>query len=128
MNDANDNCFECGSIVELHRHHIIPRSLGGKKTIRLCGKCHGLIHGLNFTNHSILIKKSLEKLKRDGIKLGRPKGISMKREQICDNLLEKHPDIHLCLLDNISIRKIAKHTGKGISTVQRVKKAYDEKN
>lgn len=112
-----NECFECGSIVELQEHHIIPRSLGGTKTITLCGKCHGKIHGLDFTNHGLLIKKSLDKLKKKGVILGRPSGSTVPPQDI----LKKHPDIHLCLLDNMSIRKIAKHTGKGASTVQRIK-------
>lgn len=32
-------CFECNnSIVELH--HVVPKSLGGKKTVPLCESCH----------------------------------------------------------------------------------------
>ena len=36
-------CFECGSEAQQY-HHVIPRSLGGTKTIPLCERCHGLVH------------------------------------------------------------------------------------
>ena len=39
------------SINDLHKHHVVPRSLGGKKTIKICSVCHGKIHNLDFTNH-----------------------------------------------------------------------------
>ena len=123
MNDTN-KCFECGSLTEIQEHHIIPRSLGGKKTVKLCGECHGKIQSVNFSNHGLLIRKALAKLKSNGVKLGRPEG---RIENL--KILRKHSDIHLCLLDNMSIRNIAKHTNKGVSTVQRVKKILEnEKN
>lgn len=37
-------CFECGEVRGLHNHHVVPRSLGGTKTIPLCERCHGLVH------------------------------------------------------------------------------------
>ncbi len=46
-----DKCFECGeSGVEIHFHHIVPETMGGKKTIPLCVKCHGLVHDRNFVH------------------------------------------------------------------------------
>lgn len=38
------NCFECGEHAR-YRHHVVPKSLGGKKTIPLCDKCHAAAHG-----------------------------------------------------------------------------------
>lgn len=114
-------CFECGSVENLHNHHVVPRSLGGIKTVPLCNYCHGKIHGIDFSNHGILIKKALDKKKKNGEKLGRPLG-KAEREEI----LAKYPDIQLMLLDKMSIRKIAKLSGHGGSTVQRVKKLMAE--
>ena len=37
-------CFECGAPAD-HQHHVVPRSLGGTKTISLCHGCHGKAHG-----------------------------------------------------------------------------------
>ena len=45
-------CFECGKPAECE-HHVVPKSLGGIKTVPLCLKCHGIIHN-----------KDLVKLKR----------------------------------------------------------------
>ena len=39
------SCFECGTAGEIHAHHVVPRSKGGTRTIDLCGRCHGLVHG-----------------------------------------------------------------------------------
>lgn len=41
---SNKECFECGKPAT-EDHHVIPQSLGGKKTIPLCGGCHALVHG-----------------------------------------------------------------------------------
>jgi hypothetical protein len=37
-------CFECGLPAECE-HHVVPRSIGGTKTVALCEVCHGKIHG-----------------------------------------------------------------------------------
>lgn len=71
MIDSN-KCYECDSSENIHNHHVIPRIRGGKKTIPLCEKCHGKVHGLNFINHKKLVKEGLEKAKLRGIKLGTP--------------------------------------------------------
>jgi hypothetical protein len=112
-------CFECGKFDNLHEHHVVPRVLGGRKTIKLCAICHGKIHNLDFSNHGNLIKIGLSKSKKT---FGRPKGSSYK----LNDILEMHNDICLCLLKKMSIRKTAKHTGKSVSTVQRVKKILDK--
>lgn len=36
-------CFECGTQAE-YKHHVVPQSRGGTKTIPLCGSCHGKAH------------------------------------------------------------------------------------
>jgi len=43
-------CLECGAKAT-EKHHIIPRSLGGKMTIDLCSECHCKVHG--FTGNRI---------------------------------------------------------------------------
>ncbi|MBQ5613432.1 MAG: hypothetical protein IIU82_00250, partial [Tidjanibacter sp.] len=39
-------CFECGAPAT-ERHHIVPASLGGTKTVPLCGICHAKIHDVD---------------------------------------------------------------------------------
>jgi len=63
------------------------------------------------------IKSGLAEARRKGIRLGRPKGTTMPR----DVLLHKHKDILRQLRAGQSVRNTAKITGKGVSTVQRVK-------
>jgi DNA invertase Pin-like site-specific DNA recombinase len=70
---------------------------------------------------SNLIKNGLIKAKERGMTLGRPIGTTQSNTE----LLEKHGDIIACLRDGYSIRSIARMTNKGGSTVQRVKKIYE---
>lgn len=121
IKDECHKCYECGDTDNLQNHHIIPRVIGGNKTIKLCGNCHGKIHGLDFTDHSILIKKGLEDAKKRGVRLGRPTG-TLRRSVF----LKHHLDIKECLEKGMSVRKTAKYTNKGASTVQRVKKALEK--
>jgi hypothetical protein len=54
-----EKCFECGEVAT-ERHHVIPRSKGGTKTVALCSKCHGLVHGIKRLNISELTKAALD--------------------------------------------------------------------
>lgn len=63
------------------------------------------------------IKSGLEEAKKKGRKLGRPKGSKMAE----GDFLSKHQDIKRRLKEGHSVRNTAKITGKGASTVQRVK-------
>lgn len=65
------------------------------------------------------IKSGLAEAKRKGVRLGRPRGTILDREIF----LQKHKDIVRLLRAMHSIRNAAKISGKGISTVQRVKAA-----
>lgn len=59
----------------------------------------------------------LEEARRKGVTLGRPVGTTLDRE----TFLAKHKDIIRHLKTGQSVRNAAKITGKGFSTVQRVK-------
>lgn len=65
-------CFECGrSPVEMH--HVVPRSLGGTKTVPLCWKCHSLVHSLKRNmDHSELTRKGID-AKRKRVAEGKDK-------------------------------------------------------
>lgn len=43
-------CFECGSTDRLAKHHVVPRSKGGTRTVWLCLGCHGKVHSRRMTN------------------------------------------------------------------------------
>jgi len=65
------------------------------------------------------INSGLAEARRKGVKLGRPSGSSLSG----DDLLTKHRDVVKALKAGQSVRNAAKITGKGPSTVQRVKAA-----
>jgi len=65
------NCFECGADKgPFHQHHVVPRALGGTRTLPLCAACHGLIHGLDFTDHGLLIAEGLRQARQEGRRPG----------------------------------------------------------
>ena len=71
-------CFECGSHAT-ENHHIIPKSLGGKRVIPLCGLCHSRVHQMDGTRrdkHSLLTKLGLKRAKEQGTVLGTPKNLT----------------------------------------------------
>ncbi len=43
------DCFEYGATAE-HEHHVIPRSLGGTRTVPVCGACHSKVHSVSLTD------------------------------------------------------------------------------
>ena len=99
-----DKCFECNEPKE-HMHHVIPKSKGGKKTIPLCAKCHGLVHGKDFLKMKTLQKIGIEKAISEGKYKGRLKGSKDTVEEI----LDKHKKVvdAIILNPNLSLIKIA---------------------
>lgn len=62
-------CFECGQEAE-HRHHVVPRVLGGTQALPLCRACHAKVHSRERMAHSSLTKAGLQKARERGVKLG----------------------------------------------------------
>lgn len=62
-------CFECGEPAD-HDHHVVPRSLGGTKTVPLCVKCHALVHSRESMSHSALTTNALRAKKARGERTG----------------------------------------------------------
>jgi DNA invertase Pin-like site-specific DNA recombinase len=65
------------------------------------------------------LNSGLREARRKGVTLGRPKGTTLSRSAF----LHRHKDICRQLKAGQSVRNTAKITGKGLSTVQRVKLA-----
>jgi len=63
------NCFECGRPA-VYRHHVIPKSRGGKKTVPLCGVCHALVHGRLSLHTAELTRAALRSRRSSGMKTG----------------------------------------------------------
>ena len=68
------------------------------------------------------INSGLAEARRKGVKLGRPLGTTLDREVF----LQKHRDIIRLLKAGQSVRNAAKISGKGVSTVQRVKSTFGD--
>lgn len=68
------------------------------------------------------VVSGLAEARRKGVTLGRPTGTTLARE----DFLRKHADIVRLVKNGQSVRNMAKITGKGGSTVQRVKAALAE--
>ena len=68
------------------------------------------------------IKSGILECRRKGVVLGRPKGSTISNEE----MLSKHSDIVRLLKKGQSIRHASKISGKGTSTVQRVKIILDQ--
>lgn len=63
-------CFECDSPAT-HKHHVVPESLGGTKTVPLCDYCHPKAHGENgYWPLGQLIKAKLQERKAQGYRIG----------------------------------------------------------
>jgi hypothetical protein len=68
----SDVCFECGNEAK-HKHHVIPKVLGGTKTIPLCEECHSKVHGADLTLENLRrigTRKAIERFKQEGKKWG----------------------------------------------------------
>lgn len=66
-----DICFECGSSEDIHYHHVVPETKGGKKALPLCIICHGKVHNRDFLKIKELQKIGIEKAKLKGVYTGR---------------------------------------------------------
>tara|TARA_R110000803_G_scaffold94110_10_gene161632 strand:- start:1995 stop:2321 length:327 start_codon:yes stop_codon:yes gene_type:complete len=53
-------CFECGSTENIEKHHVVPRSKGGKKTIPLCARCHDKVHEFELQDEFLPLSKELK--------------------------------------------------------------------
>lgn len=102
------SCFECGSTEHIHHHHVVPKSLGGKRTTPLCEVCHGLVHGRDFMKQRRLSLEGIAKAKAAGLYKGRkpldPKIITRAKKLIAKGIPK-------C--------KVAKRVGIGESTLYR---------
>ena len=50
--------------------------MGGRNTVWLCSRCHGLVHGVDRLNISTLVKSALSAKRARGEKLGSPANLT----------------------------------------------------
>ncbi len=133
-------CFECEAPTD-HEHHVVPRSLGGTKTVPLCHACHAKAHGLQpgvWANHRALTVAALERRKASGLVAGQ---VPFGKRDAGDGRLVDEPDEVRTLqrlielrADGVAIRTIATvldaegRKARGArwhpTTVARILKAY----
>lgn len=65
---TTSECFECAGPAD-QAHHVVPRSKGGTKTVWLCVKCHGKVHGRKMA-HNELTKHAMKEKKMRGERVG----------------------------------------------------------
>jgi hypothetical protein len=114
-------CFECGSSEHIHQHHIIPKSLGGTKTIPLCETCHGRVHQKDLVKFNNLAKEGRKRYVENGGKLGRKEGSA----ESIETFMNKPVNIEIKQLveQGYSVRKIVKILGASSKTVVKVRKS-----
>lgn len=116
----NDKCFECDSTEHIHQHHIIPESLGGKRTIPLCEKCHGKVHDRDFTTWRTLVTAGLKRARENGVKVGRKVGYRKPDDVFLhEDKIKKVIDL---LNQGVSGRKISELTGVNKNTITKILK------
>ena len=116
----NIKCFECDSEENIHNHHVIPKILGGTKTIPLCVLCHGKVH-----DKDILKMSNLSKIARSkkGFKTGRPKILSEYNNEESKNKKEKQ----LLVLEN-KAKEIKEDLQKQIEKQELIKLCFNDKS
>ena len=64
-------CFECGAEA-VENHHVVPRVLGGTRTVPLCAVCHGKAHAMERGDHCRLTVLGIKLARERGVKIGHP--------------------------------------------------------
>ena len=113
-------CFECGSTEDIEHHHVVPKSLGGTKTVPLCIKCHSLVHQKNLVKFRELAKKGIQKRISEGGSWGRTKGSKESTEKFLRK--EKNQQIKEMLEAGYTYLEIKTEIGCSQSTISKVKK------
>ncbi len=81
-------CFECGEEGEVHFHHVVPKSKGGRKLLPLCLTCHGLVHERKMTS-SALTRAAIHRRRDMGLVYNHSVfGYDIKNGKLVDNPAE----------------------------------------
>ena len=124
---SKDKCFECGSFKDIHFHHVVPKSKGGKIAIPLCVKCHGIIHNRDFLKHKNLQRDGIERAKKRGVYKGRNNGSVETLDQLISKPKNKLAMKHL-KDGKLKKNEIAKLVGLHSNTITKLVKVIQENN
>ena len=117
---STTRCFECGSDANIHFHHVVPKILGGTKTIPLCIQCHGKVHNNDFTSFQTLAQIGRKKYVERGGKLGRKHNSNETIETFTSK--PKIQKIISLLNEGKSVRQIVRLTNTSATTIVKVRK------
>jgi len=111
-----NKCANCEEQAA-HKHHIVPKSLGGtdqlSNLVDLCESCHGLVHEQSFLKNKSLQKIGIEKAKSLGKYTGRKPTARLKYPQV----------LHL-YEEGCKIKDIVNKLGISRASVYRVLDSY----
>ena len=102
-------CWECGRRAE-HDHHVVPKVLGGTRTVPLCTDCHAKVHDRRAMYSSLLTRIGLRAARARGVQLGRRQGDTGHKW----NPARRKVDLPLALSlrkQGVAVKEIAKRFG-----------------
>jgi ribosome-binding protein aMBF1 (putative translation factor) len=127
MKIKSNICFECGANSNIHQHHVVPKTLGGKKTIPLCGACHGKVHNKNFgLDWKRLQMEGIRKIQKNQPE--KYSGRTQNTKESNSDFLKKYLDVIAYLKKGITVREIQKHINISANTVTKIKKVMKIEN
>ena len=111
-------CFECGIQAD-HAHHVVPKTLGGTKTVNLCAPCHSKVHSPHLLRTSELTKIGLQKRRDKGLTIGPIAKFGTKHVNGVVKIAEKEQKMIRQMIamkkQGLSLKKIADHfAAKGL--------------
>ena len=118
---AGQRCWECDAPAT-EAHHVVPKSLGGTRTIPLCDPCHDKAHCLSRKDgRAQLTKIALAHKRAQGRRTSKDAPIGWRVGADGDTLERDEGEqtalaqIHALRADGVSIRAIADHlTAAGV--------------
>jgi hypothetical protein len=125
-----DICFECGVSKDthnIHYHHVVPYSKGGKNAIPLCVDCHTKVHGEHMLKMqrlaAITRSETIRKRKEQGLHsgMGKPMGYREPKETF---LLKPKNRIIIDMLNaGKTYANITQITGASPNTISKIIKS-----
>lgn len=114
----DEECFECGDIGECHQHHVVPKSVGGARTVLLCLKCHALVHDRHHFSTRALTRAGMRRAKLLGKTFGR-------KTVVTDEQFNKAKDMYTKWFEGraarISVTKLSAYLGLSLGTASRLR-------
>lgn len=112
----DEECFECGEIGECHQHHVVPKSVGGARTVLLCLKCHALVHDRHQFSAGALTRAGMKAARERGVKFGRGTVVTEDQRTRAKEILQLNPDT--------SATSLSRQLGLSLGTANRLKRKF----